>query len=78
MQTQFRAIVELGCECGERLELPFEEIRVPFDCPACDSEHCLGADQLDAIEAAFGRALVMAHERQGAGETAPVVAQTRH
>jgi hypothetical protein len=65
MRSDFRAIVELGCQCGEPLELAIEAVRAPFECPACDYEHVLSADQLEAIEAAFGRALVMAHNGQG-------------
>lgn len=38
MQTPFRAVVELGCPCGERLELPFEEARNPFVCSYCDHD----------------------------------------
>lgn len=64
MQTPFRAIVELGCQCGERLELPIEEARDPFVCSCCEHEHVLAEAQLEAIEAALGRALLKAHRCQ--------------
>jgi hypothetical protein len=78
MQTPFRAIVELGCQCGERLELPFEDIRGPFDCPSCDYEHVLGRAHLDAIEKAFGRALVQAHRQQAGDKPVLPAAAVRH
>jgi hypothetical protein len=78
MQTPFRAIVELGCQCGERLELPIEDARAPFDCPVCDHEHVLDEAQLVAIEDAFGRALIEAHRLQMAEAAALPAAALRH
>lgn len=77
MLTPFRAIVELGCQCGEQMELPIEEVRMPFNCDACDHEHVLGALQLDAIEEAFGRALILAHGKKGADKVS-TVSKLRH
>lgn len=65
MTAPFRAIVELGCQCGERLELPIEAVRSTFECPVCDYQHLLSRDQLDAVEDAYGRALVLAHRQEG-------------
>ncbi|HEX8056005.1 MAG TPA: hypothetical protein VF481_05050 [Novosphingobium sp.] len=64
MQPPFRAIVELGCQCGERLELPIEEARDPFVCSCCENEHVLAEAQFEAIEAALGKALAEAHRLQ--------------
>jgi hypothetical protein len=78
MLTPFRAIVELGCQCGERLELPLEEARDPFVCSYCDYEHVPAEPQLEAIEEAFDRALVEAHRRQMFGDIALPAAPFRH
>lgn len=78
MQTPFRAIVELGCQCGERLELPIEEARDPFVCSYCDHEHTLAEEQLEAIEDAFGRALLEAHRLQMAEGAVLPSAALRH
>lgn len=78
MQRPFRAIVELGCRCGERLELPIEEARASFVCSYCEHEHLLDEVQIEAIEEAFGRALIEAHRLQlSGGDTSPA-ALLRH
>jgi hypothetical protein len=78
MPTPFRAIVELGCQCGEPLELPIELVRDPFVCSYCEHEHILAESQLEAIEQAFGRTLVEAHRLQTAEDAMLPKASLRH
>lgn len=78
MPKPYRAIVEVGCQCGERLELPIEQVRLPFDCHACDYVHVLGREQLEAIEQAFGRALIDAHRHEEGGVKSSLSARLRH
>ncbi|MEJ5979261.1 hypothetical protein WG901_21590 [Novosphingobium sp. PS1R-30] len=63
MASDLRAIVQLDCHCGERFHISFDSIQAPITCPLCEHEATLGGSDLEAIEAALGRALVDAHRR---------------
>jgi hypothetical protein len=79
MEASYRAVVELGCQCGERLKLPIEAIRTAFECSGCDHRHLLSSDQVNAIEEALGRALVLAHRGKKTGSNPlPVFSHLRH
>lgn len=54
------------------------DARDPFACSFCDHEHILTEAQLDAIEGAFGSALIEAVRLQRAGESLLPSVSLRH
>lgn len=61
--------IGMTCDCGERSEVAFADIRAPRSCPACGKDATLTPAQLVQLETAAEEARAEALARYRAGET---------